>query len=81
MNFSMVGLFTNRSVMLSVVLVVGMFAVMSNAQAIPITLSTSTGDFNGLLLEGADAPRVGVVLLHGHGGNPDLAVVRQIAPV
>lgn len=58
--------------------VVLLLGAVGNANATPITLSTSTGNFGGLLLEGTDSPRVGVVFLHGRGGTPDSAVVRQL---
>ena len=53
--------------------------VSVNAFALPIDLTTSTGgSFGGLLLEGADSPRVGVILMHGLGGTPDSSVVLQM---
>lgn len=68
----------SRYLFLLGVLVVFMLGIAASAHAIPVTLSTSSGNFDGLLLEGADSPNVGVVLLHGRGGNSDSAVVRQL---
>jgi len=48
------------------------------ANSIPITLTTSNGNFGGLLLEGAGSPKVGVIMFHGRGATPDSAVVRQM---
>jgi len=63
------------------ILIISIFS-FSAANALPVTesvtLSTSTGNFNGLLLEGASSPKVGVIMFHGRGGTPDSAVVRQM---
>lgn len=47
-----------------------LLGISMNANAILLT-TASTGDFTGLLLEGADSPNVGVLLMHGRGDNPD----------
>lgn len=51
---------------------------VSTSIAGPITLTTDSGsNFGGLYLDGAGA-KVGVIFLHGRGGNPDSAVVREL---
>ena len=52
-----------------------LLGITFNANALVLTdeivLSTDNGDFNGLLLEGANSPKVGVIFMHGRGNNPD----------
>jgi dienelactone hydrolase len=43
-----------------------------------LTINTGTGFFTGLLLEGNEAPNVGVIFFHGRGQHPDGDVVRQL---
>jgi len=48
------------------------------AHATSVTLSTGTETFNGLLLEGAGNPNVGVIFFHGRGQSPDGDVVSHL---
>lgn len=63
-----------RSILVSLLLV----GFIQYANSADVSLTTSTGSFNGLLLEGSSSPKVGVVMFHGRGANPDGAVVREL---
>ena len=53
-------------------------SITSVAQAVTISLSTGTENFNGLLLEGSGSPNVGVIFFHGRGQTPNGDVVRHL---